>query len=106
MTRSTNAPNGRGQDGRFAKGNSGGPGNPHARRVARLRSALLNAVKPDDVREVVVTLLASAKAGEVAAIRELFQRLLGPPVELDMIERLETLEQRLDEFLEMKEARS
>ncbi len=103
---SANGGNGRDGSGRFAKGYGGGPGNPHARRVARFRSALLKAVTPADVREVVATLLAQAKSGDVPAIRELFQRLLGPPVELDMIERLEALEQRLDDAQEEREIRS
>ena len=46
---STNGRNGRGQ---FAKGNPGGPGNPLARRTARLRSALLRTVTPDDIQRV------------------------------------------------------
>ena len=47
------------------------------RRVARLRSTLLKAVTPADLREVMASLLAKAKAGEVAAIKELFQRAYG-----------------------------
>src|SRR5438067_2077329 len=35
-------------DGRFVKGNRGGPGNPFARRVAELRRELLEAVSADD----------------------------------------------------------
>ena len=50
---------------------------------------------PQDLRDVVAALLARAKAGEVAAVKELLQRLLGPPVELDLLERIEALEQRL-----------
>ena len=78
---STNGANGRGAGGRFAKGNAGGPGNPHARHVARLRLALFKSVQPADLRQVVAALLAQAKAGDVASIKELMQRLLGPPDE-------------------------
>lgn len=41
-----NAPtaNGRDGSGRFAPGNTGGPGNPHAASVARLRTTMLGAV--------------------------------------------------------------
>ncbi len=81
---STNGANGRGAGGRFAPGNKGGPGNPHARRVARLRSTLYKSVKAADLREVIAALLAQAKAGDVPSIKELLQRLLGPPVELDV----------------------
>ena len=92
---SPNGPNGRAAKGRFAPGNPGGPGNPHARHVAKLRAAMLKAVKPADLREVVNALLAAAKNGDVAAAKELFARLLGPPVELDLLERLDVLEQKL-----------
>ena len=54
---STNGPDGRDARGRFAKGNAGGPGNPHARKVAQLRSALLRAVSAGDLRAVVKKLV-------------------------------------------------
>ncbi len=90
---SPTAPNGRGPRGRFGPGNKCAKGNPLAKRVARLRSALFTAVKPADLRDVVAALLAAAKGGDVAAARELLQRLVGPPVELDLLERIESLEQ-------------
>jgi hypothetical protein len=86
--------------GRFAKGNSGGPGNPFAKRVAELRQALFDAVTPDDLTAVVVKLVAQAKSGDVASIRELLQRLLGPPEAVDLMERLDALEQKIDELAE------
>jgi hypothetical protein len=91
----TTGANGRGGNGRFASGNKLAKGNPHAKRVARLRSALLKAVSPADLREVVVALLSAAKAGDVAAARELLQRLLGPPEAADLIQRMDELEQRI-----------
>jgi hypothetical protein len=92
---STTASNGRGPKGRFGPGNRLAMGNPHAAQVSRLRSALLDAVTPADIRAVVKALLAQARGGDVPAIRELLQRLLGPPVELDVLERLDRLEERL-----------
>jgi hypothetical protein len=71
------SPNGRTATGRFANGNPGGPGNPHGRRVADLRAALLDAVTPEDIYAVAKALVARAKAGEVAAIRELLDRVMG-----------------------------
>ena len=94
-TPSTTGSNGRGEGGRFGPGNKYARGNPHARRVARLRAELLRAVTPADLRDVALALLTQAKAGDVAAAKELLQRLLGPPVELDLLERLETLEQHM-----------
>ena len=92
---STNGTNGRGPGGRFAAGNSGGPGNPLAKRVARLRSALLRSVSPQDLVEVAQTLLRQAKSGDVASIRELLQRTLGAPDAMDVLARLDEIEHRV-----------
>ena len=48
---------------------------------------------------MVTALLAQAKGGDVASIKELLQRLLGPPVELDFVERLDALEQQIATLL-------
>ncbi|MFG0313127.1 MAG: hypothetical protein ACF8LL_02920 [Phycisphaerales bacterium] len=94
---STNGANGRDTRGRFAKGNAGGPGNPLAGRVARLRSALIAAVTDEDMEAVARKLVSMAKEGDVAAIRELLSRTLGKPHEADLLERIESLEERLAE---------
>ncbi len=94
---SPNGSNGRDASGRFVRGNSGGPGNPHAAKVGKLRSALLKAVTQKRMAAVVAALVREAEAGNVTAIRELLDRVLGKPVEADLIERIEQLEQRLAE---------
>lgn len=94
---SPNGANGRNNKGQFTKGNNGGPGNPFAQQVAELRKTLLAAVKPKDLRDVVRALLKQAKEGNTAAVRELLSRLLGPPVEIDILARLETLEKQFAE---------
>lgn len=71
----------RSSNGQFGAGNPGGPGNPYARRVAALRTALMDAVTDDDIRAVAKALVKRAKAGEVPAIRELLDRLVGKPTE-------------------------
>jgi len=81
--------------GRFKAGNPGGTGCPVAARVARLRAALLGAVTPEDLKAVVVALVTRAKTGDLAAIHELLDRLLGKPIEADILERLQDLEDRL-----------
>lgn len=94
----TPSPNGDiGQDdrGRFAKGNRGGPGNPHGKRTARLRAELLRCVSPADLREIVASLVVQAKSGDLAAIRELLNRVLGAPVATDILDRLEEIEAAL-----------
>lgn len=78
MTGMSKAENhGRDARGRFAKGNPGGPGNPHGRRCAELRAAVLDAVGPDDLGEVVAEVLSSAKQGDLAAAKLLLERTLG-----------------------------
>ena len=85
--------NGRDAKGRFVPGYAGGPGNPHAKRVAKLRSTLLNAVTEDDIREIVQKLVAMAKEGDIHAAKEVLQRTLGRPIEHDLLERIEGLEE-------------
>ena len=68
---------GRTSSGRFAPGNPGGPGNPHGRRVAQLRAALISAVSDDDIKEIVQTIVAKAKSGELSACKILFEHVIG-----------------------------
>ncbi len=69
--------NGRMPNGKFAKGWRGGPGNPHAAQVAKLRSALLAAISEADLKSVIAALLQKAQAGDVAAAKEILDRCLG-----------------------------
>ncbi len=84
----------RDEAGRFLPGNPGGPGNPYAKQVAEVRAALLDAVTPEQVKQVVRALVDAAVKGQVAAAKVLLDRLLGPPVSVDLIERIEALEER------------
>ncbi len=77
------SPNGRTTRGQFARGNPGGPGNPHAKRVAWLREALLDAVTEDDLRAIAKTLVKKAKGGDLPAIRELLNRVIGKATDDD-----------------------
>ena len=74
---SANGSNGRNAQGRFVAGNSGGPGNPHAQRVAAVRAALMEAVTDEDLRQIVQALVLKAKGGDTMAAREILDRLLG-----------------------------
>ena len=78
---STNGTSGRNSNGQFAKGNPGGPGNPYARRVARLRATLLDAVGENGLADIVQGMVTAAKGGDVAAAKLLLSYLLGKPVE-------------------------
>ena len=88
-----NGNNGRDNRGRFTEGNPGGPGNPQAKRVGELRFALLGAVTEDDVREVIASVVQKAKDGDMVAARVLFDRVLGPAVAADILERITALEE-------------
>ena len=91
---SSKASNGRDQDsrGRFLPGHKLSKGNPYARKIAKLRAALLAAISEADIRKVAKQLVKAATGGDVAAARELFNRVLGHPLTADLDERLANLE--------------
>ena len=72
---------GRDAQGRFTTGNAGGPGNPYGRRVAELRKIMLECVTDSEMRIIVGELVVQAKCGKLAAIKLLFQYILGKPVQ-------------------------
>jgi hypothetical protein len=78
---STNGNNGRNTNGQFAKGNKHGTGNPYARRVAQLRSTLLDAVGENGLADIVQGMVSAAKGGDVAAAKLLLSYLLGKPTD-------------------------
>jgi hypothetical protein len=49
-------------------------------------------VSPEDLQEVIQTLVAQAKAGDTAACKILLTSLLGPPQSLDVLEIVAKLE--------------
>ena len=89
---------GRGPGGRFAKGWKGGPGNPHAAEVGKHRARLFKAARAKDVQTALATIreiMTSADGKDtdrLTAARMMLDRLIGPAIELDILERLEALE--------------
>jgi hypothetical protein len=76
----TTPQDGRAANGTFAKGNKGGPGNPFARKVAKLRSVLLDAVDPECLKRIASKLIELAElCGDLAAMKLLFSYCLGQP---------------------------
>ena len=76
--------------------------------MAELRSLILEAVTEDDLREIVKTLVERAKGGDVVAIRELLNRLVGKPCDAPDPTRMEHDERRLklhQQRLELQEDR-
>ncbi len=88
----------RDSNGRFAKGNKGGPGNPFARKVAELRQALVNFITEDDMKHVAFILKEKAMGGDLAAIKLLFQYVLGKPQPAPDPDRLD-----VDEWQKLQE---
>ena len=88
----------RGARGRFAPGNGGGPGNPFAAEVGKHRARLFKAARAKDVQTALATIreiMTDAKGKEsdrLTAARMMLDRLIGPAIELDILERLEALE--------------
>ncbi len=75
--------------GRFLPGNAGGPGNPFARRVAALRSALIQSVQAEDLIAIAKTLIEKARQGDTAAAKLVYQYILGKPAETVNPDRLD-----------------
>lgn len=75
--------------------NKGGPRNAFARRVARLRWLVVEAVSDDDVLAVVGQLVSRARAGNVAAIKLLLAYTVGKPAAAVDPDALDLAEWRL-----------
>ena len=71
---------GRTSSGRFAPGNPGGPGNPFAQRVARLRSALLESVTDDDLKAIVQAVVGRPRRPTWLLVRVIFDYCVGKPL--------------------------
>ena len=80
-------------NGRFAKGNADGPGNPFGRRVAELRQVILDALTDAELIAVTRSMIERAKKGDVAAARLLLQYSLGKPAAAVQPDRID-----IDEF--------
>src|SRR5580692_7004433 len=79
----------RATDGRFAKNNPGGPGNPFARQTAALRAYLVSHVTERDMQDILDILLLNAKGGHLPTVKFLFSYVLGKPkpvVEPDLLD--------------------
>ena len=89
--------NGRDSNGRFTVGNPGGPGNPRSQLARQLRTrledALHKACSADRLLAAIDACLKLAEAGDVHALKLLIERIAGPPINSEIAERLEFLEQ-------------
>jgi hypothetical protein len=66
-------------DGRFAKNNSGGPGNPHARHCARMLALLRASISDEEMVSIIRMLVEKAQGGDVSAAKLIMSYKLGKP---------------------------
>ncbi len=96
----TNGNDGRDAGGKFTAGNRGGPGNPRAKYARQMRErlddCLFKAVSPDRLLAAIDAVLKLAEAGDVQALKLLMERIAGPPVASDVLQRIEDLEEMLN----------
>jgi hypothetical protein len=57
---------------------------------------MLETVTPADMVAVAKQLIRAARGGDVAAMKVFFERTLGRPLEADILDRLEALEQAIE----------
>lgn len=70
---------GRAADGRFAAGNAGGPGNPHARHCARMLALLRVTISDEEMVAIIRALVDKARDGDVSAAKLIMSYKLGKP---------------------------
>ena len=79
---------GRDNKGKFAKGNSLSRGKHNVQFIEKareLKKALINAISDKDITAIVEQLAKEAKNGNIAAAREIFDRIWGKaPQEVDI----------------------
>ena len=73
------SPIGRDDNGRFARGNAGGPGNPHARHCARVLAFFRNVIDDEKIEAIIHVLYARAVAGDMSAIKLILSYKIGKP---------------------------
>ena len=83
--------------GKFLRGNPGSKGNPLNGRANKIRCVLLAALTDEQAKKIADRLIRMATAGDMAAIRELFDRTIGKSPAFEILERLEKLEAMMEE---------
>src|SRR5437764_10479304 len=73
-------PTDRTPDGRFAKDNPGGPGNPHARHCARMLALLRASISDEEMVAIIRALVEKARAGDVSAAKLIMSYKIGKPL--------------------------
>lgn len=71
-------------NGKFAKGNPGGPGNPHTQRIHEYNAAIRDAVASGDIAAVMKVMVRRAKRGDLFASKLLLDRCIGKARPMDL----------------------
>jgi hypothetical protein len=79
LTKRSPAPNDRTPDGRFAKDNAGGPGNPHARHCARMLALMRTCISEEELVAIIRALLDKAIKGDTSAAKIILSYKIGKP---------------------------
>ena len=58
-----------------------GPGNPHSKKTAELREAMLAAVTAGDIRAIIRKVITKAKQGDMIAAKLILDRVFGRPTQ-------------------------
>ena len=87
------ADTGRTPRGTFAPGNQFSTGNPHASKVQKLRTAMLQAITETDVQVIIAKLIDLARDGDLKAMALLFS-IVGKPSDADIKAESHSPEQR------------
>jgi hypothetical protein len=91
-------------NGQFSEGNKYGRGNPHAQKVAQLRTALIESITPEDIKEIAATLLTQAKAGDINSCKFLLPYLVGTAPQPCNPDEIELQEMQLHAKLKQEES--
>lgn len=80
-----NAEKDRDSKGKFTEGNVAAVGhtNPNARRATEISAAMRSVMSPAKAKKLMKKLIELGEAGNVVAIREAFDRVLGRPVTVE-----------------------
>jgi hypothetical protein len=74
------SPKDRDGGGKFAKGNAGGPGNPHARACAKMLEVFRNAISEEEMVDICRMLYLKAVGGDVSAAKIILSYKIGKPL--------------------------
>ena len=80
VANNSKSPKDRDGGGKFAKGNAGGPGNPHARACAKMLEVFRNAISEEEMVELCRMLYLKAVGGDVSAAKIILSYKIGKPL--------------------------